>query len=437
MYEKERSYIDSCIRTLVSRLSTTYFGCILSHLNLKLDPSISCDCMITCDGDLVFNPTIESVQKQDIERTLRDLLHEAGHIALEHFARKEALKVEGANHEKFNIAADCAVESFLDADFPTLKGDPKHHSRLEQHIPRAQWGLHSTEQLYSTIKQPDPKPSQDKSQENHIPTLSAEGKQQLKNALQQAAQQAKETIIEAAEKEAATNTNGRGYRPQPQQGKGDNGIGASSKTVQLLRLEDDIKNLTSLNSLSRLFTKTFGRGESKDDSVFNQRNMLRRQFMGSPLLGRHQRTEAESEGEIEQWHNDVTILCDISGSMSTQAIINAFKWVLKLAVDYGVAPVTVHTYNNNLVESYTIDQTTNLSSLNIRTGGGTNINNVLDRVKPNSALVLVLTDMEDSPVKQWDYKGKLVWLIHDNSHTSHDNFKLGEKIYINDIIGKQ
>ena len=423
MNSKEKAYILSCIDTLISRVSTCYYGCILSRLVIKEVNHVH-EFAVSPHGELLFNPSIESIQKQDVNRTLRDLLHEAGHIALEHFARKEALKVEGKNHDAFNVAADCAIEAIMDKDFPLLPGDPKHHSNLEQHIPRAAWDNASTEQMYGRLYTPNAKG--DNPNPNHLPTLSRQGKQALQSAMHQAAQEAKDKMIEHAEKEAATNTN-RGCQK---------GRGTSSKTEELLGLSSDLTNITSLNTLSRLFKKTYGRGEASDDSVFNQRHVLRREFNGMALMGRHQRSAIEQYGEVEEWHNDVGIYCDVSGSMDRGAIINAFKLILKFAVEYGVAPVTVHTYNGSPVESFVIDKNTNLNSLSIRTGGGTNINNVINQIPPKNKLVFILTDMEDRPITQWDYDGELVWLIHDNSHTNHDNFKLGQKIYINDIIGK-
>lgn len=421
---KERTYIIHCIDLLISRVSTCYYGCILSRLTLREATHIP-EFAVSPDGELLYNPTIDSIQHKDVNRTLRDLLHEAGHIALEHFARKEMMSVKGENHKAFNIAADCAIEAFLDRDFPLLPGDPKHHEGLKQSIPRDVWDSQSTEQMYAGIASTNPE-DKDTPEANHIPILSRQGKQAIQGAMHQAAAEAKDKIIEAAEKEAATNTN------RDSNGKK---AGTSTKAEELLGLSSDLANISSMDSLIRLFKKTYGRGEASDDSVFNQRAILRREFEGMALMGRHQRSEVEQFGEVEEWHNDVVIYCDVSGSMDKQSIVNAFKLILKFAVKYGVAPVTVHTYNQRHVDTFIIDASTNLDKLQIRTGGGTNINRVIGDVPPKNKLVFILTDMADSPITQWTHDGELVWLIHDNYDTNHGNFTLGQKIYINDIIG--
>lgn len=425
MNSEASNYIRLCIKQMISSINTNYYGCILSRLDIKETDKVS-EFAVSPDGDLLINPTIDSIKNKDQKRTVRDLLHEASHIALEHFARKEYLKVGQGNYENFNIAADCAIEAMLDREFPYLDGDPKHHDGLKQAIDRSKWDTSSTEELYISIRGTEDRDKPDS--ENHIPQLSDAGKQKLASALQQAKNEAVEAVVEHMESKVGKNTN---------RSKGSNGRSDIPDTVQdLLNLDNQELPENSFTLLSKLFHKSFGRGEDKDDSVFNQRNLLRRQFMGNALMGRQQRTESSHEGEIEQWHNDVVIYADVSGSMSTEAVKNGFRLVMKLAKDYGVTPVTVHTYNTGLVETHVIDETTDLGQLRISTGGGTNINRVFQQQPPSeNKLVFVLTDMADAPVTSWKYQGKLCWLIHDNYNTEHSNFKIGQKIYINDIIG--
>lgn len=420
-------YIKQCIQHLVNSLDTIYYGCILSYLPIKESEEIP-ELTIHPDGGLIVNPDYPALVNRDTKRILRDLIHEAGHIAFDHFYRKEALQVKtNENHIAFNIAADCAIEHLFDEEFTYLPSDPVHHESLKQHIPREDWGKLSTEGMYGLLAKPQS--NQDKQQQDsHIPILSPEGKALINSALQQAQKQAKDIIQEAAMQSASKNT---AHGSDDTSGKV---AGVSEKTKELLDLQNDDLVYSSLDVIEKLFKKTFGRGEDKDDSVFNQRNMLRREFNGSALMGRHQRLECEQDGDITKWHNDVTIYADVSGSMDTRAVLNGFKLIYRLAKQYGVEPVEVHTYNTSHQQTFIIDSNTDISKLKVKTGGGTNVNRVLEQKPPKSSLVFVLTDMEDRPVEKWDHDGKLVWLIHDNRKTDFPEFKIGQQICINDII---
>lgn len=425
---KEATYIRECLDMLTANLNTTYYGQILSHLSFVETDKVK-EFAISENGEFLYNPSIESIQTQDRNRTIRDLLHEAGHIAFEHIARRDFLELKSDKQfTAFNIAADCTIEAAMDRDFPTLKGDPIHHEHLVQHIPREQWDTASTESLYNTLVGTIEEDAESPSAP--MPQLTPAGKQALANAIQQAQSEASEAIKQAAEEDGATNT-----ERNPNGGQGRSTDDIPDNVLNMLHLSREQLKVSSMAKLKKLFKVTFGRGEAMDDSVFNQRNLIRRELNGVAMMGRKQRSDNDKYGDVEQWHNDVVAYVDVSGSMSQDAIKRSCNLIYTLAKEYGVTPIQVHTYNTNIVQSFVIDDSTNINRLQIKTGGGTHINRAIKEKVPSNKLVLVLTDMEDDPITQWNHPNStLVWLIHANRQAEFPQFTIGEKICINDII---
>ncbi|MGL4616537.1 MAG: DUF2201 family putative metallopeptidase [Shewanella sp.] len=424
------AFLRSCLDALVSNLDSTYYGRILSHLPMRADTSIN-SYAVSRDGEFLYNPSGEELTAKNKLAAIRSMLHEGMHIALEHFARASNIKAESKEAlTAFNIAADCEIEDIIDYDFPYLKPDEKHHDCLKRHIPREDWG-NGAEALYRAIYSEDgskkPNPSSGDKPSDEIGPLSDLGKQRIQKATQSAANETISAINEEAVKKASSNT--KQHNSDSGTGVGKSVVG--NNTLKLLGI--DRPKLTSFSAIEALFKNTYGREGAKDDSAFNQRHLLRRQFNGEALMGRHQRTEAEKGGSISKWHNDVVIYADVSGSMPREAVLRSFEFIYELASKYGVAPITVHTYNYNLKQTFVIDTSTNISKLHIQTGGGTSIANAFTQCPPTNKLVFVLTDMDDTPLTSWKYAGELVWLIHQNSHTNFHSF-VGKKICINDII---
>lgn len=424
-----KAKLQSIIIQMIDTPRTFYFGAIASKLPLKPDLAVD-SFAVSPDGELLFNPDYVNKPHDSPWRLFRDICHEVGHIALEHFARRTLLGTNKEDYREFNIAADCAIEALLDADFPDALGDPEHHAGLESYIPKPDWGKHSTEEMFHTLVAGKPN-NQGKTpppQMNPLPDLSAQGKQTLHDAIMDAKQQANDKVKDQLIDDAATNT---------KNDKQGHGQGTSSACNALLDPSIKSRQFTSLDAVKRLFKQSYGRGESKDDSTFNQRHLLRRDFLGSPLIGRHQRLDCEKEGGVEQWHNDLDIYIDVSGSMPISAIRASLQFISTLAQKYGVTPVRVYTYNTQIQEEFIITASTHIQSMAIRTGGGTNIRHSINQRPPKGKLALVLTDMEDQPIESnhWNHPDtELAWLIHQNYDTNHDNFKFGEKIYINDIV---
>lgn len=428
-YPEVSQYVKEKINELANMPETCYYGNILKGLSLVESPSLGCEFAVSPEGELKYNPSTPSLLHRETTRTYRDLLHEASHIALEHFARKEFMGVTGVNHTYFNIAADCTAEHLLDQDFPQWAGDPKHHAGLEQYVPRSDWGVYSTEELYIRIKQPDDANDTSNPDPDHLPSLTPEARSDMNNVINSAKTDAEVTIIDALIDNAAINTKNKT--------KGRTDIAIPASQLEAIRSKHKINNLSSLDALQRLFTKTYGKsGEKEDASTFSQNNLLRRTFLGNPLIGRKQALEVEEDGQEIKWHNDLVAYVDVSGSMSRTSIINAFHLLVKLAKEYEVEPIKVHTYNGDIVETFYIDSLTDMSTLKFRIGGGTNINRSIRSCPPDNKLVFILTDMQDDPITHWPYEGKLIWLVHDNHKTNfHNTFYLGEIIYINDILG--
>ena len=432
---ESKAKLTTVIRAMIDTPRTFYFGAIASRLPLVANPAID-SFAVSPDGELLFNPDYVMKPHDAAHRLFRDISHEVGHVALEHFVRREILGIDAAKEphkaKMFNIAADCAIEGLLDIDFPDALGDPEHHKGLEQYIPKDEWTLHSTEGMYNTIMANHPDDGSNQGQGangvQNIPELTEQGKQRLHASMQAAQKESKEQIIQNLIDQAATNTP---YSAGQRQGN-------VSATNSLLGVDVQGQVFTSFDALKRLFHKSYGRGADKDDSTFNQRNMLRRDFEGLPLMGRHQRTENEKSGEIQEWHNDIDIYVDVSGSMDKSSIRSSLNFINTLAKKYGVTPLRTYTYNGDLVDEFVITASTNIDTLQIRTGGGTDINRVVRRRKPTGKVALILTDMEDNPIKQdeWEKSNpntQLVWLIHANRNTNHGHW-YGKKIYINDII---
>jgi predicted metal-dependent peptidase len=430
--QKTDNFLRSCLDSLIGNLDSTYYGRILSHLPML--PYANIDSFaISREGEFLYNPAHEDIVQRNKIAVLRSMLHEGMHVALEHFARAEYAKVESNEaHQYFNIAADCEIENIIDKDFPYLPEDKKHHDCLKNHVAREDWG-NGTEAIYKSLYAGDgqqAKPPQNPT--SVLPQLSDLGKQRIHAATQKAAKEAVDAINDSAMQEAGKNTLND---PTGEQSKG-TAKGTSSVsdgTLKLLGIKRP--KLNSFAAIEALFKNTYGRGDAKDDSTFNQRHLLRREFNDEALMGRHQRLDSEKEGHVTKWHNDVVIYADVSGSMPASAVTKSFEFILELASQYGVSPITVHTYNSRVQQTFVINSNSDVKSLNIRTGGGTDIAQAFREKPPTNKLVFVLTDMEDAPVKQWKHKGELVWLIHQNSSTNFPEF-VGKQICINDIIKK-
>ncbi|QGH72754.1 MAG: vWFA protein [Podoviridae sp. ctLUJ1] len=430
--QKIDTFLRSCLDSLIGNLDSTYYGRIISHLPMLPDTAID-SFAVSKEGEFLYNPNHEDMVNKNKIAVLRSMLHEGMHIALEHFARADYAKVQSKEaHQYFNIAADCEIENIIDKDFPYIPKDKKHHDCLKNYVPRPYWG-DGTEAIYKSLYAGDgQQQNTPQNSSSVLPQLSDLGKQRIHAATQKAAQEAVDAINDAAINEAGKNTV-KDPTGSNSQGTGKGVSNVSDGTLKLLGIKRP--KLNSFAAIEALFKNAYGRGEAKDDSTFNQRHLLRREFNDEALMGRHQRLDSEKEGHVTKWHNDVVIYADVSGSMPSSAVLKSFEFILELASQYGVSPITVHTYNVRIQQSFVITSNSDLKSLNIRTGGGTDIASAFKEKPPKNKLVFVLTDMEDSPVRKWDYEGELVWLIHQNSTTYFPDF-VGKQICINDIIKK-
>lgn len=414
--------VRAAIDMLTKELSTAYFGCLLSKLKVNVDHSMGAEFSVSPDGALNVNPNAPCFYMDNKSRLCRDLIHEAGHIAFEHFERKKELGVSNGNHNNFNIAADCAIEHVLDESYPWLKGDPKHHEALDQSIPRSLWGTEDAEGLYQTIMTTDTDEPDADDAASHIPELSPLGE----SVIRQAKEEAMAEFVEQAKESSPKNTE--------RQPKGDGRSEVPQAVKDALRLDNKLDfPKTSLDVIKKEFVKSYGRGDEIDEGTFNQSRLIRREYLGLAMMGRKQPVTPDTEGDIKGWHNDLTLYADVSGSMSISSVKASFMFAYRLAKEFGVFPIHVITYNTSVCQTFEILPSTNIQDLNIYTGGSTNVNRVLENCPPKSKLTLILTDMQDSAVKTWDYPGKPLWLIHDNYSTEFPQF-IGKKIFINDII---
>ena len=391
------------ISDLMRNRKTALFGNVLSRLKLVIDVNYEALAAVRSDGCLIYNPQHAWAQNITAGRLKHVLLHEASHILLKHLHRITTKMAKNPNQMKaFNIAADMALEHLLTSvstDFI-----PEHHQGLEQFLPKNQWGQ-PMEKLLGLINQNHP---EFQNMPSDIEQLSAAGKKAIQDA-----------VSKSLGKAAGQNTgSGSGAGNSPQAGKSNQTSALLTRVLaQYMNIDNQI-----LAPLKKHFQVTFG-DEAKNGvaALLTQRNMLRREFMGLPMLGRNSGAKAVIPKHTEKWHNSVTLLIDVSGSVQSESVQACLRFVQRLTSQFNVFPIRALTFNSSLQQEFEILDSTSVEDVaaNIKIGGGTNIRRALVDANVTSKLTLVFTDMMDSAVTISDFNTgtKVVFVAYDDRKT--------------------
>lgn len=393
---------------LMRNPKTALFGNVLSRLQLVIDNNFEALAAVRSDGCLIYNPQHAWAATLTNGQLKHVLIHEASHILFKHLHRiTPEMAANQSQMRAFNIAADMALEHLIASVSPDYL--PEHHRGLEQFVPKADWGQ-TMEQLVSLINQNHPEFSK---QPMDLNQLSPAGRKAIQDA------------IDKSLGKAAGNA-------QKQQGGGaDDGTAGKSNGQSLLlsRILAQYINIDEavLRPLKQHFNITFGTESDKDvDGLLSQRRLLRREFMGMPMLGRTQGSKAVTHRDKEQWHNNVTLLIDVSGSVEMSSVQAALRFIQRLTAQHDVFPIRVLTFNNTLQQEFLMLDSTSIESVAsaIRIGGGTEITGALQAANITSKLTVVFTDMQDRPVKIEDYNTgtKVVFVAYDYRESAAANF---------------
>jgi predicted metal-dependent peptidase len=407
--------IMKALSELMRNPKTALFGNVLSRLQLVVDNSYEALAAVRSDGCLIYNPSHDWAQGLTNGKLKHVLLHEASHILLKHFHRISPEMAANPNQMKaFNIAADMALEHLLTSvSTDYIKA---HHDGLEQFVPKNQWNR-TMEQLMGMVNQNHP---EFQNMPMDLNQLTAEGRKALKNA------------IDKSMGKAASQMNGAGA----QAGKGNTHSALLSRVMaQYINIGD-----TVLRPLKKHFQVVFGEEGSKGVAgLLSQRKLLRREFMGMPMIGRNTGAKATVIANKEQWHNNVTLLIDVSGSVAMDSVQACLRFIQRLSAQHDVFPMRVLTFNSNLKQEFEVIDSTSIESVAtaIKIGGGTNITRALVDAQSTSKLTLVFTDMEDRPVTKEDYNtgGKVIFVAYDYYRNDHfDQFTAGEWVDGNPMV---
>lgn len=408
--------------TLMRNPKTALFGNVLSRLQTVIDPSFEAAAAVRSDGTLIYNPDHEWAIKATDKQVQHILLHEASHILLRHLNR--ITKEEAADPYKarlFNIAADMALEHLL-ADI-SQNPIPEHHAVLEQFMPKSEWGK-SMEQIIAIIDTPVNRQAI-MGTSLDISKLTSQGAKAIKDA-----------VSKSIGKQAGQMGSGQG-----------SGVGSdTAHSALLLRIMEQHIAISDklLKPLKHYFQVIYGsKDDGKTEAMLSQRVLLRRNFNGLPLLGRNHGAQATINKSKEEWHNDLTILMDVSGSIIRDDLTAALAFIQRLCTQHDVFPIRVLTFNHDLKQEFEIQDPTTLDSVStqIKIGGGTNIANALNQADIKSRLTLVFTDMCDTPVTPFEYtppaNNKLLFLAYDYTDSSRfREFTSGDWLDVRALVSK-
>ena len=410
--------LTRAIAGLMRNSKTALFGNVLSRLQIVVDNSFEALAAVRSDGCLIYNPSHAWATSITPKQLQHVMLHEASHILLKHLHRITPEMSANANSMRaFNIAADMALEHLL----TSVSSDylPAHHANLEQFVPKHAWGQ-TMEQLVSQINQNHPQFSQ---QPMDLNQLTAQGRKAIQDAVNK-------SIGKAASQA------GQGQAASAMPGVDSNHSALLSRVLaQYINLSDAV-----LKPLRKHFQITFGGEAIKGVAgLLTQRKMLRREFMGLPMLGRNKGARATDLQSTEHWHNSVTLLMDVSGSVHPESIQACLRFIQRLTTQFDVFPIRVLTFNSDLKQEFEILDSTSIESVAsaIKIGGGTNIARALQNANINTKLTIVFTDMEDNPVRIDDYNTgtKVVFVAYDYRKSSNfHEFTAGEWVDGNPMV---
>ncbi|MDC0644053.1 VWA-like domain-containing protein [Crocinitomicaceae bacterium] len=404
---------------LMRNPKTSLFGNVLSRLQVVIDHTFEAIAAVRSDGCLVYNPSHQSAQGITNAVLKHVMLHEASHILLKHLHRiTPEMAADPTKMRIFNIAADMALEHLL----ASVSTDylPEHHALLESILPKRDWNK-PMEQLVNLI---DPNHPQVQQASMDLNQLSSQGKKALQDAINKSIGKAAAQASKGAGKSA---TNGAGT--------------GNNHSALLNRVMASYMNVPDLilKPLKRHFQVAFGEESQKGvEGLLSQRNLLRRQFAGLPMLGRNKGARAVEQTNKEQWHSNVTLLMDVSGSVNSASLQACLRFVQRLTAQHDVFPIRVLTFNSNLKQEFEIIDSTSIESVAsaIKIGGGTNIINAINQADIKSKLTLVFTDMDARPVTPEDIttKAKIVFVAYDYYRNNFADFTAGETVDGNPMV---
>ena len=402
---------------LMRNPKTSLFGNVLSRLQVVIDHTFEALAAVRSDGCLVYNPSHKSAQGITNAVLKHTMLHEASHILLKHLHRiTPEMAADPTKMRIFNIAADMALEHLL----ASISTDylPEHHALLESILPKRDWNK-PMEQLVNLI---DPNHPEVQQASMDLNQLSPQGKKALQDAISKSMGKA----TSQANKQAGAGS-GAGT-----------GNTHSALMNRILAYYMNVPDLV-LKPLKKHFQVAFGEESQKGvEGLLSQRRLLRRQFAGLPMLGRNKGARAVEQTNKEQWHNNVTLLMDVSGSVSSVSLQACLRFVQRLTAQYDVFPIRVLTFNSSLKQEFEIIDSTSIESVAsaIKIGGGTDIINAINQADIKSKLTLVFTDMDATPVTPdvVTTKSKLVFVAYDYYRSNFADFTAGETIDGNPMV---
>ena len=402
---------------LMRNPKTSLFGNVLSRLQVVIDHTFEALAAVRSDGCLVYNPSHKSAQGITNAVLKHTMLHEASHILLKHLHRiTPEMAADPTKMRIFNIAADMALEHLL----ASISTDylPEHHALLESILPKHDWNK-PMEQLVNLI---DPNHPEVQQASMDLNQLSPQGKKALQDAISKSMGKA----TSQANKQAGAGS-GAGT-----------GNTHSALMNRILAYYMNVPDLV-LKPLKKHFQVAFGEESQKGvEGLLSQRRLLRRQFAGLPMLGRNKGARAVEQTNKEQWHNNVTLLMDVSGSVSSVSLQACLRFVQRLTAQYDVFPIRVLTFNSSLKQEFEIIDSTSIESVAsaIKIGGGTDIINAINQADIKSKLTLVFTDMDATPVTPdvVTTKSKLVFVAYDYYRSNFADFTAGETIDGNPMV---
>ena len=412
--------IIKALSELMRNPKTALFGNVLSRLQLVVDITYEALAAVRSDGCLIYNPNHEWAKTITPAQLKHVMLHEASHILLKHLHRITPEMSANPNMMRcFNIAADMALEHLL----TSVSKDylPEHHAGLEQFVPKQDWNQ-PMEKLVALINQNHPEFSK---MPMDLSQLSPAGKKAVQDA------------VNKSMGKATSQAKGAGNAPGSGAGKGNTHSALLSRILaQYINIDEAI-----LKPLKKHFQITFGEeGKKGVSGLLTQRKMLRREFMGMPMLGRNTGAKATQIKNKEQWHNSVTLLIDVSGSVAMASVQACLRFIQRLTAQHDVFPIRVLTFNSNLKQEFEILDSTSIESVAtaIKIGGGTNILRALTDAQSTSKLTIVFTDMECSPVTKENFNTgtKVVFVAYDyyQPNPNYDHWTAGEWVDGNPMV---
>lgn len=332
--------------------------------SIAFEPSNAIPTLATDGIKVLYNP--DYLEQQGYVQTRSDILHELGHIILDHVYR-----VGNRDKKKWNIAADYAVNPIIkDAGFP-----------LGDLIYSPQYLGMSVEEIYEEL--PDD-PNEDGFDDLLAPSLDSED--QFK----------KDQIIREGVLVAMNHSEGFGSIP--------------GNLQQQLRdlLQPKVDWVTILQNM--VFDRV---AVDYDYTKFNRRYFP---DVYLPSLGGFGMAK-------------LTVAIDVSFSVIRDAHAKIFQQFISEVENIRTAlnpeETEIITFDSEIQDVITLDQYEDIHDISFTVGGGTDLFPIFRRYKTQAApeLLIVFTDHECTPIPEDMYYCDVIWVIANKTPYSTDPLK--------------